>query len=109
METLANKLKSLRQQADLTVSQVSQRTDITERYLRYLESGRRTNPSAKVLHALATLYGVSVGQLMNGSNPGQKSSGISAGNLQEVARTMQVLGRETISTAELLQLLHKKP
>lgn len=66
-DTLASRLKSLRQQRGLQVQQLARNAGVSEPYLSQLEGGTKTNPSADVIDRLAKALDVSAVELARGS------------------------------------------
>jgi transcriptional regulator with XRE-family HTH domain len=56
-------LREWRLGSDMTAEQVCAAAPISYPYLRSLEDGRATNPSARVLARLAAVYGRDLGEL----------------------------------------------
>lgn len=54
-----NKLKCLREKRDLTVLQLSRKTGVSERYLRFIESGKKI-PSLRTACIIAKALEMSV-------------------------------------------------
>lgn len=54
-----NKLKCLREKRDLTVLQLSRKTGVSERYLRFIESGKKI-PSLRTASIIAKALEMSV-------------------------------------------------
>lgn len=75
--TLAEKLKKLRKQNKMSMSQVArvselstdQRGRITQGYISRLESGKETNPSLQKLLTLCSIYNIDPNELFSGSGP----------------------------------------
>lgn len=65
-ESLGAYLKTLRLGVEMTLRDVEEATNraVSNAYLSQLENSRISKPSPNVLHALATVYGVSYGGLM---------------------------------------------
>lgn len=63
MDTLAQRLHTLRKQAGLTLKQVSTLAGISLTFLADIEHGR-TLPSLVTLEAIAEVFGLTTGQLM---------------------------------------------
>ena len=64
---LQEKLRSLRQEQELSVDTMAKRTGISAPYIRQLENGRKTNPTGAVLKKLATALGTTVADLIGAS------------------------------------------
>ena len=65
-DSLGAYLKALRLGLDMTLRDVEEATDrvVSNAYLSQLENSKISKPSPNVLHALATVYNVSYGALM---------------------------------------------
>ncbi len=61
------KLRSLRKARKLTQESMAEFANTTDRYLRDLESGKKSNPSAGLLYSLSRALGVSMEELMRPS------------------------------------------
>ncbi len=57
-------LRDARARSNLSLREVERRTGISNGYVSLIESGQVRQPSPRYLHALADLYGVSYGLLM---------------------------------------------
>jgi transcriptional regulator with XRE-family HTH domain len=62
--SLGIRLRAARERAGLTLREVEERTGISNAYLSQIESGRIKEPSPRVLHRLAELYGESYAELL---------------------------------------------
>ena len=62
--TLAEKLKSLREEKDLSVADLAEQSDVSKPYIWQIEDGRRKNPTGEVLRKLASALGTTVPELM---------------------------------------------
>lgn len=62
--SLGIRLRAARERAGLTLREVEERTGISNAYLSQIESGRIREPSPRMLHRLAELYGESYTELM---------------------------------------------
>lgn len=65
-QSLGAYLKSLRTGTGMTLRDIEEATEraVSNAYLSQLENGKISKPSPNVLHALAAVYGVSYGKLM---------------------------------------------
>ena len=61
------KLRSLRKARKLTQESMAEFANTTDRYLRDLESDKKSNPSAGLLYSLSRALGVSMEELMRPS------------------------------------------
>jgi transcriptional regulator with XRE-family HTH domain len=61
---LGTELKAARRRAKLSLRDVERRAGISNGYLSLIESGQVKQPAPRFLHALAGVYGVSYGLLM---------------------------------------------
>jgi transcriptional regulator with XRE-family HTH domain len=62
--SLGIRLRAARERAGLTLREVEERTGISNAYLSQIESGRIKEPSPRILHRLAELYGESYAELL---------------------------------------------
>lgn len=62
--SLGIRLRAARERAGLTLREVEERTGISNAYLSQIESGRIKEPSPRMLHRLAELYGESYAELL---------------------------------------------
>lgn len=69
MGSLAKSLKKHRLEAQLSLSEVARRAQISKAYLSQLEHGDSKQPSYSVLARIATALGVSVAELTGGEPP----------------------------------------
>lgn len=60
MSTLGTRLKKARKNANLSLTDVEKRIDVSNAYLSQLENNKRNNPSMDLLKKLAKLYGVNL-------------------------------------------------
>lgn len=58
------KLKELRTEQNISQYQLGNASNIDPRYIRFLESGERRNPSAIVLYSVSKALGASMEELM---------------------------------------------
>lgn len=58
------KLKEVRIKKGITISELSEKSGVSERYLRFIEKGER-NPSLKTANAIANALGVLLDTLVN--------------------------------------------
>lgn len=58
------KLKEVRMKKGITISELSEKSGVSERYLRFIEKGER-NPSLKTANAIANALGVLLDTLVN--------------------------------------------
>lgn len=61
--TFANRLTELREQAELSPSELAQKSGVSLPYLSQLESGKRRNPRLPIRRALAQVLGVTAADL----------------------------------------------
>ena len=59
-----SKLKALRESKNKTQAELAEAADTSERYIRDLESGRKSDPSAGIVYGFAHCLGVSMEELM---------------------------------------------
>lgn len=62
--SLGIRLRAARERAGFTLREVEERTGVSNAYLSQIESGRIREPSPRMLHRLAELYGESYTELM---------------------------------------------
>ena len=62
--TLAEKLKSLREEKKLSVAELAEQSGVSKPYIWQIEDGRRKNPTGEVLRKLASALGTTVPELM---------------------------------------------
>lgn len=62
--SLGIRLRAARERAGLTLREVEERTGVSNAYLSQIESGRIKEPSPRILHRLAELYGESYAELL---------------------------------------------
>lgn len=60
----AKKLRDMRKGNNWTQAFLAEKSDSTDRYIRDLESGRKSNPSASLLYRISTALGVQMDDLM---------------------------------------------
>lgn len=58
IEAVGQELRQLREQAGLSLTQVTVRTGLSPNYIHKLETGSRSNPSPEVIRKLSGAYGV---------------------------------------------------
>ena len=68
-QSVARRLKHIRQQKGLTQRELAARVGITQPYIVMLETGTRTNPSLQLLQRLAKALRVPLGELLEGPSP----------------------------------------
>lgn len=94
--TLGQVLREARSRRGLSLREVERESGVSNGHLSLIESGSVQSPSPNILNALATLYGMSYGLLMelagfkapeSGGPPGLEDvSDLSPGELEEVRR-----------------------
>jgi transcriptional regulator with XRE-family HTH domain len=62
--SLGIRLRAARERAGLTLREVEERTGVSNAYLSQIESGRIKEPSPRILHRLAELYGEPYSELL---------------------------------------------
>ena len=62
--TLAERLKQLRTERDMSVAELSAQAELSKPYIWQIEDGRRKNPSGEKLYRLAAALGTTVADLM---------------------------------------------
>jgi transcriptional regulator with XRE-family HTH domain len=62
--SLAEKLKSLREEKKLSVAELAGQSGVSKPYIWQIEDGRRKNPTGEVLRKLASALGTTVPELM---------------------------------------------
>lgn len=60
----AERLKALRKEKHITQESLAARANLTDRYLRDLESGRKDNPSASLVCRISTALEIPMDELM---------------------------------------------
>lgn len=60
----ADKLRETRKSRNLSQMRLAELCDITDRYIRDLECGRKCNPSAAMLRRLSTVLGITMEDLI---------------------------------------------
>jgi len=65
MRTIGSRLKEVRDSKSMTLRQVEESTGISNAYLSQLENDKIKSPSANVLYKLASLYKVSLNDLLS--------------------------------------------
>ena len=68
-QSVARRLKHIRQQKGLTQRELADRVGITQPYIVMLETGKRTNPSLQLLQRLARALRVPLSKLLEGRSP----------------------------------------
>lgn len=68
------KLKAIREARHITQETLAAQADLSDRYIRDLESGRRRNPSAALLFRLSKALDVLMEALMTGTMEDEGSS-----------------------------------
>ena len=68
-QSVARRLKYIRQQKGLTQRELAARVGITQPYIVMLETGKRTNPSLQLLQRLARALRVPLSKLLEGRSP----------------------------------------
>lgn len=63
----AEKFRDMRKKKNLTQERLAEQANSTDRYIRDLESGRKNNPSASLLHQMSKALEVSMDDLMEDS------------------------------------------
>jgi len=58
------KIRELRKSIGKTQAQMAESADITDRYIRDLEAGRKRDPSARIVYGCAAFLGVAMEELM---------------------------------------------
>lgn len=58
------KLKKLREERNITQEALAELAEMGDRYVRDLESGRKSNPSAALLYRISDALGVSMEELL---------------------------------------------
>jgi XRE family transcriptional regulator of biofilm formation len=66
---IGQRVKKLRAQRGWSVAELSERAGVTDRIIRYYESGERRNPSLASLQALAAAFEVPVADLLADPEP----------------------------------------
>lgn len=67
MSKFPNVFKELRRERNISLAELSKKTNIDQGYLSRLERGEKSNPSAEVLSKLADVFGVTVDYLLGRS------------------------------------------
>ncbi|MFZ7946398.1 MULTISPECIES: helix-turn-helix domain-containing protein [Bacillaceae] len=65
---LGTKIQKLRQERNLTLSQLAEKTDISKSYLSHIERNIQTNPSIEVLVKIAAALEVNIQTLLSPNN-----------------------------------------
>ena len=108
-KSLGQFLKSLREDAGLTLRAVEEATGVSNPYLSQVESDKIKQPSPTVLHKLSDLYKTSYSTLLRLAGypvPGEKAD---ADNFELVARIGPVTQREEDAIVEYLEFLRSRP
>ncbi len=66
---LGVKIQKLRQERNLTLTQLAENTGISKSYLSYIERNIQTNPSIEVLAKIASALGVNIQTLLGLNKP----------------------------------------
>ena len=105
--TLAEKLKGLREENNMSVAELSEMSGVSKPYIWQIEDGRRKNPSGEILRKLASALGTTVADLMGAP------VGISEADLEQVPKSLRDLARKKgkqldlrKEDLEMLKLIH---
>lgn len=104
--SLGVRLRAARERVGLTLREVEERTGISNAYLSQIESGRIKEPSPRMLHRLAELYGESYAHLLELAGypvPGRSSGGPPDDFARHAHRRLGSVTRE--EEVELLEYL----
>ncbi len=69
-----DKLKTLRKKQKLSQSRLAELSGTTDRYIRFIEKGKKTNPSAIILYKVSKVLGNTVEDFMD-SSPDAEENG----------------------------------
>ncbi len=107
---LGQELRRLRMLKGTSLREVEKATGVSNAYLSQLENGKTDNPSPRVLHKLASHYGVPYTRLMEVAGYLQpsisgKTRGGSVDNLQAALMSANLTEEEEQTVAHFIQFL----
>lgn len=93
METISERIRSLRKEKGLNQAELGEKTGITRRSISTIENGE-TDPSAKQITALSNFFNVSTEYLLNGKEESNTMSEIEQEIIQLVRKDSDI--KETL-------------